>query len=192
MENDKIIYDLIERIASLYSSEMRRIAVSYDMHDRHIEALAYLEKCNRYSDSPQALSQYLGLTKGTVSQTLNTLEKKELITKFSDSHDSRKVHLKLTRDGKNLLKKWEKEFVNSEVFNVRLDIPDSRNIIESLRNLLRQIQVKNAYRTFGQCYTCKYFVKNGFSDKHQCGLTSEPLSEVESLKICREHELNQV
>ena len=33
-------------------------------------------KANRYSNTPQALADYLGLTKGTVSQTLLLLDRR--------------------------------------------------------------------------------------------------------------------
>ena len=40
------------------------------------EALRYVSRANRFSNSPGALAQYLGSTKGTVSQTILSLEKK--------------------------------------------------------------------------------------------------------------------
>ena len=40
------------------------------------EALRYLSRANRFSDSPGALTRYLGATKGTISQTLMALERK--------------------------------------------------------------------------------------------------------------------
>ena len=36
--------------------------------------LFYLNQANRFSNTPQALTEYLGLTKGTVSQTVLVLE----------------------------------------------------------------------------------------------------------------------
>jgi DNA-binding MarR family transcriptional regulator len=43
-----------------------------------LEVLNYLSSCNRYSDTPMAVTEYLGQTKGTVSQTIKTLEKKRI------------------------------------------------------------------------------------------------------------------
>ena len=61
--------------------------------------LHYLSVCNRYSDTPMAVTEYLGQTKGTVSQTLKVLEKKALLFKEPDKDDKRVMHLKLTEQG---------------------------------------------------------------------------------------------
>ena len=43
------------------------------------EALRYLSRANRFSNSPIALTRFLGSTKGTISQTIKALERKGFI-----------------------------------------------------------------------------------------------------------------
>lgn len=43
-----------------------------------------------------AVTEYLGQTKGTVSQALKVLENKKYIPKHSDTDDKRITHLKVT------------------------------------------------------------------------------------------------
>ncbi len=57
-----------------------------------LSALHYLARCNRYSDTPLGVTEYLGLTKGTVSQSLKVLEGRGLISKLPDARDRRSVH----------------------------------------------------------------------------------------------------
>ena len=45
------------------------------------EALRYLSRANRFSNSPIALTRFLGSTKGTISQTIKALERKGYIAK---------------------------------------------------------------------------------------------------------------
>ena len=52
------------------------------------EALRYLARANRFSNTPGALTRYLGATKGTISQTVMALERKGLIAKAA--RDARK------------------------------------------------------------------------------------------------------
>lgn len=40
----------------------------------HVEILQYLSVCNRYSDTTQTISEYLGQTKGSIFQSLGHLE----------------------------------------------------------------------------------------------------------------------
>ena len=44
------------------------------------EALRFLTRANRFSNSPGALTRYLGATKGTISQTVMALERKGFIS----------------------------------------------------------------------------------------------------------------
>ncbi len=69
------------------------------------EALRYLARCNRFSNTPGALARYLAATKGTVSQTLNALERKGLIERRPDPASGRVVRLLLTRAGRALAAK---------------------------------------------------------------------------------------
>ena len=41
----------------------------------HLATLRYLCNCNRFSNTASAITEYLGQTKGTISQTLKVLEK---------------------------------------------------------------------------------------------------------------------
>lgn len=63
----------IERISSLRSSLVRKAATAAGLQFIHAEILEYLGRCNRYSNTAQALTEYLGLTKGSVSQSLKLL-----------------------------------------------------------------------------------------------------------------------
>lgn len=57
----------------------------------------------RLGGAPQALADYLGLTKGTVSQSLQLLERKGLIARLPDDADRRVLRLSLTADGEALI-----------------------------------------------------------------------------------------
>ncbi len=64
------------------------------------EVLRYLARANRLSRSPGAVARYLGTTKGTVSQSLLTLQKKGLVTRRTSAVDERQVLLDLTEAGR--------------------------------------------------------------------------------------------
>lgn len=89
------IFEVIERMSALIRSEERKKCTELGLQPVHFQVLDYLSRCNRFSDSPAALTNYLGMTRGTVSQTLQLLEKKGYIKKTTDSNDRRMVHLSL-------------------------------------------------------------------------------------------------
>ena len=74
----------------------------------HVEIIQYLSSCNLYSNTAQALSEYLGQTKGSISQTISNLEKNGLLKKSQDRNDKRVYHLELTFKGKQLSERIHK------------------------------------------------------------------------------------
>lgn len=178
--------DLIERIGQLIRFEQREVGIREELHPIHIQAMQYLNKCNRYSDTPLALSHYLGSTKGTISQSILVLEKKQLLKKSHDKKDKRIVRLKLTAKAKKLLQKIDDLVFTQDLLD-KYDVQVQTTVNQTLQSILRDMQERNNNRTFGQCRTCRFFTIES-KTKFKCGLTSESLKAEETLKICLEHE----
>lgn len=71
--------------------------------------------------SPLVLARALRVTPGTLTQSLNRLEKKEYLFMCDDPSDARKKMISITRKGKNVLESAEGEYqrVFKEIENVR-------------------------------------------------------------------------
>src|SRR5258706_11110461 len=102
-KNPCVLLELVERLGNLMRTELRKSGGDEALQPVHLQALIYLSKANRYSNTPQALAEYLGLTKGTVSQTLLLLDRRGLIERFEDDIDRRVVRLRLSSAGERLL-----------------------------------------------------------------------------------------
>lgn len=181
--NTLITQQLLERLASLLRSEGRNLLIEDGLQPVQFEALHYLSICNRYSDTPSGVTEYLGQTKGSVSQTLKVLEKKGLIVKASDSNDKRVSHMTVTKEGRKLVNR----VLPSPLLQAALDDQDIVKINASLSALLRAAQQANDFKSFGQCASCRHNIKSDTGD-YLCGLTKEPLTRTEIQLICREHE----
>jgi hypothetical protein len=57
----------VGRLASPVRNEARQALAEHGLQPVQFEALHYLTRCNRYSDTPMAVTEFLGQTKGTVS-----------------------------------------------------------------------------------------------------------------------------
>lgn len=178
-------HDLLERLANLVRADARAICNNYGMRPVQLEALGYLTRCNHYSDTPQAVTDYLGLTKGTVSQTLKVLEQKGFISKRTDKDDKRVVHLKPTAIGKRLAQRSMPAASLDVGFN-ELSKAEGQQIADSLSSLLRTVQKANGLRTFAPCHSCRFNQKR--ADGYFCGLTLEPLAVRDVTLLCREHQ----
>ncbi len=179
------LHDILERLSNLLRMEMRSFGLQYGLQPVQLEALTYLTHCNRYSDSPQAVGEYLGLTKGTVSQSLKVLEKKGLLRKQQDQEDKRVVHLAPTAKGRKLVE----QSIQAKGLESALGITHSSqgsDLQEVLRATLRTMQHQNNRKTFAACHTCRFNEQQ--KDGYVCGLTKEPLSKKDIQLICREHQ----
>lgn len=175
----------VGRLASPVRNEARQVLAEHGLQPVQFEALHYLTRCNRYSDTPTAVTEFLGQTKGTVSQTLKVLERKELIRKVPDAEDRRVVHLEVTAKGKKLVSKlFPSPLLDRAISQMP---PGSAGDIEAgLVGLLREVQRVHGFRRFGQCRTCVHNREQA-GGGYLCDLTGESLSDREVKLICREH-----
>lgn len=182
--NTQNLHSLLTCLARVLHSEQRRQAVTAGLPAVQWTILNYLRQANRYSNTPQALGEYLGLTKGTVSQSLKRLEARGWVKRLADARDGRVVRLALTRSG---LRQFD-DGVDAEWQAATARQPAAgRHAAEAaLTQLLAGWQQSRGGRSFGVCRSCRHF-RTG-SDEHRCGLTGEALSEQDSARICREHE----
>lgn len=180
------LQQLLERLSSLLQSESRASLSQYGLQPVQFEALHYLSICNRYSNTTKAVAEYLGLTKGTVSQSIKVLENKGLVTKKADSKDKRITHLSVTATGSDLVKRLTPSSLLKS-YCKQAQSGEAEVIIENLTSLLRQIQTQHQHKTFGQCHSCTHNLKQG-NGQFFCNLTKEPLSASDIKLICSEHE----
>lgn len=169
----------LERMSSLHHSLMRRAAGAEGVQLVHFEILRYLSLCNRYSNTAQALSEYLGQTKGSISQSLKFLEDQGYIERRHDSRDKRYMRLFLTAEGQACLERMAGGLIP--------DIPENPALTANLRQVLDGWQKSRGLKGFGQCQSCRYNLRpegGGFF----CALLRESLSAEDVTKICREHE----
>lgn len=153
------------------------------------EALRFVARANRFSRTPAALAEYLGSTRGTVSQTLIALEQKGYVTREPSPRDRRSVLLELTAMGSQALKQ-------DPILPLAADLENAaphqlEATVEVLRSALHAMITRNGGRAFGACYTCRHFRKgrgSGRSMPHHCALLDEPLSEADSRAICVEQQ----
>lgn len=178
-------FQLLERINALLSSEERKRYAALGIQPVHVQVLEYLSLCNHYSDTPAALTEYLGLTKGTVSQTLQVLERKSYLSKTQDTDDGRIVHLCLLDAGREILQHVQPLDVFTQAEKTLLQ-REFKSLRQALGVTLEVLQKANNSKSFGLCGSCVYLSE--IEHHIHCGLTEEPLSQEAVHKICRLHQ----
>jgi DNA-binding MarR family transcriptional regulator len=183
-ENSEIAYPL-ERLTRL----MRAGEHEGGLNPAQWEALRYLSRANRFSNSPIALTRFLGSTKGTISQTIKALERKGFIAKAPRENEGRSISLSLAPKGTEALK-------NDPLAEFSKSLDDlsgksRRRLAKALADLLETDLKRREQPSFGTCLSCRYFREKGRgaddNGPHSCMYFDVALTSAESQLICVEH-----
>ena len=157
---------------------------SHGLNPAQWEALRYIGRANRYSVSPTALADYVGSTKGTVSQTLIALEAKGLVRRVRDECDRRKVTLALTGQGTDLLA--EDPLCNLSAAADTLGENDRGQVVKGLRAMLDDLCIRQGAKNFGVCGDCCHLRKDNDDPcaGGVCGVTADKLAIDELDRLC--------
>lgn len=178
MKQTERIRELITRLARLDAAE----SWGEDLNPAQRAALDYLSRANRFSRSPSHLADYLGSTRGTVSQTLKSLAQKGYVNEARSETDKRAITFDLTDRGAALA-------AQSRHLTAGIDglPPEERCALEgALEAVLMAIVSQNARRPFGICRDCRHFANR--QGQPYCGLLSLALRPQEPAQICHEQD----
>jgi DNA-binding MarR family transcriptional regulator len=149
------------------------------------EALRFLARANKYSRSPSALSEYLGVTRGTASQTLIALEEKGYIERARSREDRRAVDLQLTQKGWDLVR--QDPLCCIEEAATGLADACRAEIADGLQHVVSALQRASGHARFGPCFGCAHLRCDGepaVPAVCRCALTGDALETADLGKIC--------
>jgi len=158
-----------------------------DLNPVQWQALQYLRDANRFSRTPGALADWLGATKGTVSQTVKALVSHGLVARQPSPADKRSVYLELTHEGLTLLETAPESMIDQLIGAI--DTHERNELERLLGKMLQSLLARRGGSPFGLCRDCRHFQKGVSSESgHLCALLSVPLNNEDSAKICVEQE----
>jgi len=149
-------------------------------------ALRYFAQANRFSRTPSAFAAFHGTTRGTVSQTIKSLEMQGYLARMRSEVDRRSVRLVLTDKARAILA--------NDVFESLVRAADALppgvqgQFANALQRMLGQVAQERGKPPFGTCTSCQHLESDGCSREGQtpyaCGFTSEPLLVEELDGVC--------
>ena len=180
-ECEKIV-ELIDRLSRIAHT----LQFAEGLNPAQWEALRYIAKANRNSCSPGALAEFMGSTKGTVSQTLKALESKGLIGRERRDGNRRAVQVSITDEGRRLLEK-DPLCAISDALALCSD-SDQADLVNGMERLLGAMQRSLGVAEFGQCTDCCHYKPEACSETNsvgcRCGVSGELFHAMEIDKIC--------
>ena len=165
---------MIERLSRLAAAEDR----IGDLNPAQAQALGYLARANRFSRAPSHVADYLGATRGTVSQTLKALIRKGLLEVHRDPEDRRRIRYDLSAEGARRITRNRE----AEAALDRLGVSERAALERGVRAALGALVEVRGGPSFGICGVCKHLETAGPS--RTCRLFGEKLAAPEAAQIC--------
>jgi DNA-binding MarR family transcriptional regulator len=172
----ELLYRL-ERLARLLRAEGH----AGGLNPAQWEALRYLARANRFSNSPIALTAYLGATKGTISQTVKALERKGLIAKSPRPGEKRSIVLALTEKGRASLASDPLNQLTAALEAV--GGKSRRRMAKTADEILSAESKRRKLQSFGACKSCRFF-REKTDDGAHCMAFETSLTAADMALIC--------
>lgn len=180
--NERAVAELVARIGrTAYGG-----GVAEGLTPAQWTALRYFSRANRFSRTVSGFAEFHATTRGTASQTVNSLVNNGFLTRKRSEQDRRSVRFDLTEKSLALLAR--DPFESLVVAAGELSNTSRQVISRGLDRMLRVLAVRHGKRAFGMCPNCKYLrtgicCDNNEPDYH-CKLLDEPLTEPEIGQLC--------
>lgn len=182
----KIITSL-ERVSQAFRVLLWNESKEFSLSPIQVQVLIFLLHHTEQMRKVSYLADEFNMTKATISETIKTLEQKQLIKKAYELNDSRSYVIHLTKKGK-IIAKETSLFANQMLAPIdKLNSSEIVNLFLSLMDIIFYLNKSGVITIQRMCYTCCNFKENKKGQEHFCKLlnTSIPFSE---LRIdCEEH-----
>jgi DNA-binding MarR family transcriptional regulator len=184
----KIVASL-ERISQAFRVLLWRESKEFSLSPIQVQVLIFLLHHSEEKRKVSYLADEFNMTKATISDTIKVLEKKELITKDPEPHDSRSFIIHLTPAGTETAR--ENALFTKEIRTPinKMSADDKETLLLNLLNIISHLNRNGVITIQRMCMNCKYYQSAENGQLHFCQLLNQRLHNTELRIDCPEHEL---
>lgn len=180
----KIVASL-ERISQAFKVLLWNESKENSLSPIQVQVLIFLLYHSPEKRKVSYLANEFNLTKATISDTIKTLENKQLIKKEYEKEDARSYLIQLTDEGRKIAEKTSLFAKNIQSPIDQLTELEKENLLTNLFNIIQDLNKKGIITIQRMCSTCVYHrLKN---NKHHCNLLNIELQKKELRIDCPEH-----
>lgn len=182
----KIVASL-ERISQAFRVLLWQESKEHAVSPIQVQVLVFLLNHSEEKRKVSYLAEEFNMTKATISETVKSLEQKNLITKEYEPHDTRSYIIHLTQKGKEIADK-------TSYFTKKIGMPihnmeetHKEILLQSLFDIIHHLNKTGVITIQRMCTTCIYFRPSAEGKEPVCALLERALYS-EDLRIdCPEH-----
>ncbi len=179
----------LERIAQAFRVLLWQESKEFSLSPIQIQVLIFLYYHSDEKRKISYLADEFNMTKATISDTVKTLESKNLITKEHEPHDTRSYIIHLTQKGKDIAQRtslFTKE-IRTPIDKLYQD--DKETLLLSLFDIIRHLNKSGVITIQRMCMTCAYYQPSDNGQNHFCKLLNQNLHATDLRIDCPEHEI---
>lgn len=106
--------ELLKRLNGIFEKRLNNQLQQDDLTLTQLKTLLVLEVCEEQTATMKELERYFGVTQATVAGIISRLEKKEMVSGFTDARDKRIKHVKLAEKGWQICRQAKKNMEQEE------------------------------------------------------------------------------
>jgi DNA-binding MarR family transcriptional regulator len=187
----KIVASL-ERVSQAFKVLLWNESKDFSLSPIQIQILIFLSNHTVEKRKVTYLADEFNMSKATISETIKTLEQKQLIKKAIELKDTRSYTIHLTEKGSEIAQKTS-FFANQIKIPIEnLEVEDKENLLLSLLNIIQHLNQTGIITIQRMCTTCQYYKPNTNNQEHFCSLMNKELMNSELRIDCPEHKLKVI
>lgn len=183
------IIALLERVSQAFRVLLWQESKDFSLSPIQVQVLIFLLHHSEEKRTVSYLSEEFNMTKATISDTIKSLEQKQLIKKIQQQDDTRSYTIQLTAKGKDIA-------LQTSLFSKEIKTPidrllddDKENLLLSLMNIIRHLNQSGVITLQRMCLTCVHHKSSANGQKHFCKLLNQQLHTTDLRVDCPEHEM---
>jgi len=186
----KIVVSL-ERVSQAFRVLLWNESKEFSLSPIQVQILIFLLHHSPQKRKVSYLADEFNMSKATISDTVKTLEQKQLIKREFELHDTRSFMIHLTDKGKDIAHK-------TALFAKQIQTPidnlpsiEKENLLSSLLEIIHQLNKAGIITIQIMCFTCQFYKTDENRQEHFCELLNTKLSDNEIRIDCAEHIFNK-
>lgn len=186
----KIVASL-ERVSQAFRVLLWNESKEFSLSPIQVQVIIFLLHHSDQKRKVSYLADEFNMTKATISETIKTLEQKQLIKKEYEQHDTRSYVINLTEKGEIIAEQTSLFAKQIQVPIDKLHSTDKENLLLSLLEIIHHLNKSGIITIQRMCFTCHFYKSDQNKQEHFCGLLNTKLADNELRIDCAEHKLKQ-
>lgn len=186
----KIVASL-ERVSQAFRVLLWNESKEFSLSPIQVQVLIFLLHHSEEKRKVSYLAAEFNMTKATVSDTIKTLEQKQLIRKEYEIYDSRSYIIHLTERGQEIAEQTSLFAKQIQVPIENLNAKDKENLLLNLLDIIYHLNKTGIITIQRMCFSCHFYKADNDGQKHFCQLMNINLADNELRIDCAEHRQKQ-